>query len=68
MRTKPHYAFVVAAAIFVVLLVAAGVRATPSILIIPLEREFGWNRGVLSAAVSINLLLYGLVGPFAAAL
>jgi sugar phosphate permease len=64
---KPHYAFVVAAAIFVVLLVAAGVRATPSILIIPLEREFGWNRGVLSAAVSINLLLYGLVGPFAAA-
>ncbi len=67
-RRPLHYAFVVAALSFVVLLVAAGVRATPSILIVPLEREFGWSRSVLSSAVSINLLLYGLVGPFAAAL
>jgi predicted MFS family arabinose efflux permease len=66
-KPRVHYAFVVAAAIFVVLIVAAGVRATPSILIVPLEREFGWSRSVLSSAVSINLLLYGLVGPFAAA-
>jgi predicted MFS family arabinose efflux permease len=67
MKTRLHYAFVVTGAIFVVLIVAAGVRATPSILIVPLEREFGWSRGVLSSAVSTNLLLYGLVGPFAAA-
>ena len=67
MKIKLHYAFVVAGAIFVVLIVAAGVRATPSILIVPLEREFGWNRSVLSSAVSVNLLLYGLVGPFSAA-
>ncbi|HVR61166.1 MAG TPA: MFS transporter [Polyangia bacterium] len=67
MKTRLHYAFVVAATTFVVLIVAAGVRATPSILIVPLEREFGWNRGVLSSAVSVNLLLYGMVGPFAAA-
>jgi len=44
------------------------VRATPSILIVPLEREFGWSRALLSSAVSVNLVLYGLVGPFAAAL
>src|SRR5207245_4048128 len=65
---KIHPAFVVAGAVFVVLLCAAAVRATPSILIVPLEREFGWRRALLSSAVSVNLVLYGLVGPFAAAL
>jgi predicted MFS family arabinose efflux permease len=65
---KIHPAFVVAGAVFVVLLCAAAVRATPSILIVPLEREFGWSRALLSSAVSVNLVLYGLVGPFAAAL
>jgi len=63
-----HPAFLVAGAIFVVLLCAAAVRATPSILIVPLEREFGWSRALLSSAVSVNLVLYGLMGPFAAAL
>jgi len=68
MKWKIHPAFVVAGAVFVVLLCAAAVRATPSILIVPLEREFGWSRALLSSAVSVNLVLYGLVGPFAAAL
>ncbi|HKW70352.1 MAG TPA: MFS transporter [Candidatus Dormibacteraeota bacterium] len=47
---------------------AAGLRATPSVLIVPLQHEFGWNRAVISVAVSINLILFGLTGPFAAAL
>ena len=68
MRRRIHPAFMVAGAVFVVLLCAAAVRATPSILIVPLEREFGWSRALLSSAVSVNLVLYGLVGPFAAAL
>ena len=68
MKRRIHPAFVVAFAVFVVLLCAAAVRATPSILIVPLEREFGWSRALLSSAVSVNLVLYGLVGPFAAAL
>jgi len=63
-RRRIHPAFVVAGAVFVVLLCAAAVRATPSILIVPLEREFGWSRALLSSAVSVNLVLYGLVGPF----
>jgi sugar phosphate permease len=66
-RYPVHYAWKVAAVIFVVLLAAAGVRATPSVLIVPLEQEFGWNRALISSAVSVNLILYGLVGPFAAA-
>lgn len=67
-RYKIHYAWVVAAAVFLVLLCAAGVRATPSVFIVPLEREFGWSRALISGAVSLNLVLYGLMGPFAAAL
>jgi sugar phosphate permease len=49
-----------------VLLVTAGIRATPGILMVPLESEFGWNRAVISGAVAINIALFGLIGPFAA--
>jgi MFS family permease len=67
-REPLHYGWIVAATTFVTLLCAAAVRATPSILIVPLEEAFGWTRATISAAISINLLLYGLMGPFAAAL
>jgi len=63
-----HYSWVVAAVTFVALMGAAGFRATPSVLIVPLQNEFGWNRAIISVAVSINLILFGLTGPFAAAL
>ena len=62
-----HYSWVVAAVTFVILLVGAGVRATPGVLMVPLETEFGWNRAAISLAVAINLALFGLIGPFAAA-
>ena len=45
----------------------AGVRATPGVLIVPLEDEFHWSRATISFAIGINLLVYGAVGPFAAA-
>src|SRR3954451_20785798 len=67
-RAGVHYAWVVAGLTFLTLLATAGVRATPSVLIVPLEREFGWSRATISLAISVNLLLYGLIGPFAAAL
>jgi MFS family permease len=63
-----HYAWIVAALTFVILLMAVAVRATPSVLIVPLEDALGWSRGVISFAISINIILYGLMGPFAAAL
>ena len=37
-------------------------------LLEPVEAEFGWSRSVTSAAVSLNLALFGLTAPFAAAL
>jgi sugar phosphate permease len=63
---KLHYAWIVAGITFIALIVTAAVRATPSILIVPLEQEFGWSRATISLSISINLLLYGLIGPFAA--
>ena len=63
-----HYAWVVTPLVFVTLLAAAGIRAAPGVLMVPLEGAFGWSRTVVSTAVSVNLVLYGLMGPFAAAL
>jgi predicted MFS family arabinose efflux permease len=58
----------VAAIAFVALLGAAAFRAAPGVLIVPLQDEFGWPRGVLSLAVGVNLVLFGLTAPFAATL
>ena len=66
-RVRVHLAWVVAGVTFVTLLGASGFRSAPGVLIVPLEDEFGWSRTVISAAVSVNLVLYGLAGPFAAA-
>ena len=67
-RARPHYAWVVFAVTFVTLLGAAGFRSTPGVLMVPLEQEFGWSRATVGLAVSVNLLLFGFSGPFAAAL
>ncbi len=66
-RGRLHYAWVVFGVTFFTLLAAAGIRSMPGVLIVPLEQSFGWSRATISVAVSINLLLFGLCGPFAAA-
>lgn len=63
-----NYAFVVIGVTFVALLASAGLRSAPSVLILPLEDAFGWGRDVISLSAAIGILLYGMVGPFAAAL
>src|SRR5262245_18628856 len=63
-----HRAWFVAAVTFVTIIGAAAFRSLPGLLIDPLHQEFGWSRGTIGAAVSINLALYGLTAPFAAAL
>jgi predicted MFS family arabinose efflux permease len=67
-KTGLHYAWVIASVTFFVLLATAGIRATPGVLMVPLESEFGWSSAAISMAVAINLALFGLVGPFAASL
>lgn len=59
-----HCAWSVLAVCFVILLAAAAVRSVPGIILISLEREFGWSRESITLAVSVNMLLFGLAGPF----
>lgn len=65
---KIHYGWVVVLVTFLTLLVSAGVRSMPGVLIVPFQDEFGWSRGSISSVISIGILLYGLVGPFSAIL
>ena len=65
--SRLHYAWVIVAVTFAVAAITAGVRATPGVLIVPLEQELHWSRATISFAVGINLLLFGAIGPFAAA-
>lgn len=50
------------------LLVAAGIRSAPGVLMVPMENEMGWSATTISTAIAINIVLFGLMGPFAAAL
>lgn len=65
---RVHYGWVVVAVMFAVILATVGVRAAPGVLIVPLEQAFGWDAATISGAISLNILLGGLIGPFAAAL
>jgi MFS family permease len=62
-----HYGWVVAATTFLTMLVTAGAVGTPGVLIGPLQEEFGWSTSEISSAFAIRLVLFGLMGPFAAA-
>jgi MFS family permease len=67
-RDRVHYAWFVVVATFVTLITTAGFRATPGVLIVPLQAEFGWSRGTISLAVALGLVMFGLGAPFSAAL
>jgi MFS family permease len=62
-----HYSWVVAGTTFLVMLVTAGAVGAPGVLIEPLQWEFGWSTADISTAFAVRLVLYGLMGPFAAA-
>src|SRR5262249_61130061 len=67
-RRNIHYGWVVTGVTFVTLLVTAAAMSTPGVMIVPLEREFGWSDAQISSALALRILLFGLFGPFAAAL
>jgi len=67
-RRNIHYGWVVVAVTFLTLLVTAGAMGTPGVMIVPLENEFGWSDAQISSALALRILLFGLFGPFAAAL
>ena len=68
LERRIHPGWIAASVTFLTLVATAGFRAAPSVLIVPLEEAFGWGRDQISLAVSVNVLLFGLTAPFAAAL
>src|SRR5499425_3702969 len=58
-----YYGWFVLALCFLTTLTSAGVRSSPSVLIHPLEAEFGWSRALIASAISMNLLLLGIASP-----
>lgn len=58
-----YYGWFVVSLCFVTTLISAGVRSSPSVLIHPLEAEFGWSRALIASAISMNLLLFGVAAP-----
>src|ERR1700730_1732500 len=67
-RRRLHYGWVVAGVTFLTMLVTAGAVGAPGVLILPLQREFGWETAEISSALGIRFVLFGLMAPFAAAL
>ncbi|AXK82205.1 MFS transporter [Pseudolabrys taiwanensis] len=66
-RRRIHYGWVVVGATFFTMLVTAAAMGVPGVLIVPLEKEFGWTTSEISIALAVRLILFGLLGPFAAA-
>ncbi len=64
---KLHYGWVVAATTFLTMLATAGAMGSAGVMIQPLHQEFGWDVADISFAMAIRLVLFGLLGPFAAA-
>src|SRR6187549_136793 len=62
------FPYIVVAVTFIALLVSAGLRSAPGVMMVPLELHFGWDRATISFSAAVGIFLYGLVGPFAAAL
>lgn len=66
-RRDIHYGWVVIAATFLTMLATAGALGSAGVMIEPLQREFGWQNADISFALAVRLVLFGLMGPFAAA-
>ncbi|HKX11351.1 MAG TPA: MFS transporter [Stellaceae bacterium] len=67
-RSNIHYGWVVAAVSFLTMLATSGAVGLPGALILPLAKEFNWDVAGISSALAVRLVLFGLMGPFAAAL
>lgn len=64
---RVHYGWAVLATTFLTMLVVAGAVGAPGVFIVPLQKEFGWSAADISGALALRFLLFGCMGPFAAA-
>lgn len=64
-RSRIYYGWYIVAACFCFSFLFAGAGFYSfSIFINPIEREFGWHRSAIALAMSIYLIVNGLMGPF----
>jgi len=63
-----HYAWVVAGVTFLTMLFMSAALGLPGAVLQPLASEFHWGVGQISSALAMRLVLFGLMGPFAAVL
>ena len=62
-----HYGWIVIAITFLIMLATAGAMGASGVILEPLQHEFGWSNADISVALAVRLMLFGLMGPFAAA-
>src|SRR3954452_6398886 len=67
-RRNIHFGWVMVGVTFLTAVVGAGAVGAPGVFIVPLQNEFGWTTAEISSALSIRLVLFGIMAPFAAAL
>jgi len=59
-----HYAWITLIVMFCSMLAGVAVRAAPGVMIVPMQRALGWDVSVIAGAISLNIVLMGLTGPF----
>ncbi|CAG9165396.1 MFS transporter [Cupriavidus respiraculi] len=63
-----HYAWLVAALSFLVMLTTAAALGLPGAFLNPLSNEHGWNTDQISSILAVRFALFGLMAPFSAML
>ncbi|MDQ6599031.1 MFS transporter [Bacillus salipaludis] len=63
-----HYSWFILAITFFSIIAAGIVMSSSGVFIDPFEKEFGWDRSEIALAFAISMFLYGISGPFMAAL
>ncbi|MFJ9508515.1 MFS transporter [Streptomyces anulatus] len=63
-----HRAWLMAAVAGAAIVTAGAFATVPGLLVTPLHEEYAWERGQIALAASVNMVLFGLTAPFAAAL
>ncbi|MFJ9111620.1 MFS transporter [Streptomyces sp. NPDC102283] len=66
--SRIHRAWLMAAVAGAAIVTAGAFTTVPGLLVTPLHEEYAWERGQIALAASVNMVLFGLTAPFAAAL
>ncbi|SOZ10321.1 MFS transporter [Cupriavidus taiwanensis] len=67
-RRGIHYAWLIAALTFMVMLTTSAALGLPGAFLRPLSREMGWNTDQISSILAFRFALFGLMAPFSALL